>query len=180
MADETASFHINLKSGELTFSGSEDFVTAQIEENRDVIDKMLSQLQEAELAKTHENAGDRSSGSERPEDMPPFPNVFGVSDDKVSVIADVPGSTDKDKTINLTHLYLLGKSLLLNEETADFDEIREACKEHGCYNSSNFSTYVKGAKVITNGTDRSQSAELTHPGKEKARALAEELNRAPH
>lgn len=172
MPEENASFRINLQSGEIAFSGSEDFVTSQIEENRDTIDFLLDRLRqtEPESSRMDTDQSAETGGSSA------YPNVFDLSDEGVIVIAEVPGTSDKQKTINLTYLYLLGKELLLDESRASFEEIREACKRHACYNSNNFASYVKSAKIVPYGSGRSLSAELTHPGREKAESLAEELN----
>lgn len=105
-----------------------------------------------------------------------FPNVFDQSDEGVVVIASVPGTSDKQKIVNLTYLYLLGKEQLLDESRASFEEIRQVCKRHACYNGNNFASYVKAAQIVCHGSGRSLSAELTHPGRNKAKDLASRLN----
>lgn len=105
-----------------------------------------------------------------------FPNVFAASNGVIRVIASVPGTSQKEKTVNLTYLYALATEILTDEKRVSLDEIRQACKRHNCYNSSNFASYVKTAKVIPHGSASSMEIELTHPGRKKARELAEEMN----
>lgn len=176
MSDDNASFRINLKYGEIAFSGSEDFVASQIEEHRDVLDSLLSHLEESSPSYTRAGVQPDSPNAEEDPAGPQFPNVFDASEDDVFIIADIPGSSDKEKTVNLTHLFLFAKELLRDEKRVAFDEIREACKRHNCYNSSNFASYVKAAKIIHHGSGQSLSAELTFPGRKAAKELAEELN----
>lgn len=174
MSDETASFHINLSSGEIAFSGSEEFVISQIEDNRAVIDQMLDSLTKQSVAEAKSDESTSESTAESTDN--PYPNVFSVIDDELRIIADIPSKSDKSGTEKTVILYVYGKEELMNSGKATVDEIKSACIEQGCYNSNNHSRYVKSADVVTSGSGKSQFVKLTHPGRTAAEKLAKELN----
>jgi len=176
MAEDSpqTSFRLNLSSGEISISGSEEFVTSQIRENREIIDQLLDKLSESP-SRNFSGTSD-TSPTEQGDTENPYPNVFTLADEEVRVIATVPGSSDREKTANVTLLYLLGKELLSGETESLISDIKPICRKQGCYNSNNFATYVKSADVVPTGSGQSQKVELTHPGRQQAEKLAQELN----
>lgn len=107
-----------------------------------------------------------------------FGSVFDVTEDKVSVIADIPGNTQAAKAKNLCLLYLFAK-LRLGTEIVQNDEVRDVCKEHAVYDSTNFASQMKSQKklVIATGVKGSPNftLKLTVPGKKAAEELATNL-----
>lgn len=107
-----------------------------------------------------------------------FGNVYDVTDDKVSIIADIPGNTQAAKAKKVCLLYLFAK-MKLGEEVVPNEEIREACKAHAVYDQTNFASQMKSQKklVIASGQKGSPNftLKLTVPGKKAAEELAKEL-----
>lgn len=110
-----------------------------------------------------------------------FGNVFDVTGDKVSIIADPPGNTQAAKAKNLCLLYLFAKMKLGDDIVAN-EEVREVCKAHAVYDPTNFASQMKSQKklVIVSGTKGSPNftLKLTVPGKKAAEDLAKELEAA--
>lgn len=110
-----------------------------------------------------------------------FGNVFDVTDDKISVIADIPGNTQAAQAKNLCLLYLFAR-LKLGEAVVPNDDVREICKAHAVYDQTNFASQMKGQKklVIASGPKGSPNftLKLTVPGKKVAEELATSLEAA--
>lgn len=168
MPEDSASFRINLKSGEVAISGSEEFVTSQIEENLDSIDSLLDKLASSPAS--------GNEGSDENESENPYPYVLAEADGEVKVVAEIPGSSNRERTVKATYLCLLGKEVLFGVSECHFDEIREICKDHAFYDSSNFAANVKEADIVAMGSGQSQRAKFTPGGRKKAEELAIMLN----
>ena len=110
-----------------------------------------------------------------------FGSVYDVTGDEVTIIADMPGNTQAAKAKNLCLLYLFAK-MKLGEEIVPNEEIREVCKSHAVYDSTNFASQMKGQKklVIASGAKGSPNftLKLTVPGKKAAHELAKDLEAA--
>ena len=108
-----------------------------------------------------------------------YPNVFDVTGESISVIADLPGNTTAGKAKNLALLYLLAR-LRLGDEVIANEDVREQCKSHAVYDSTNFASQMRSQKklVTVQGTKGSPNftLKLTIPGRKKAEEIAKELN----
>lgn len=180
MSDNNAKIRISLKDGEFELSGSELFVSQQIDSFRELIVDSLKDKQfdlktpndsapplltEPAETPTDESKNDEISARE-------YPRIFHVEEDKISIIKKAPGSNNAKKSVNTALLYLWAtKSIGVNEVT--YSEVRDLCKEQGCLDSSNFSAQMKSAKeyIIVEGSGKFQRMKLTLPGKEKAEEL---------
>ena len=177
---EMARISINLETGLIEISGSEDFVKEQMGSLKPAIESLLARPS-ASGKESRPAAGSLSAG--RPGGVSPsveFPNVYSAEGDTVSVmVGDIPGEGKKPKTQHLAVLYLYGKDRT-GKTKVPFDEIRTICRDHGCLDESNFAANLKDAKkwivVIKDGA--SMMAHLTPKGVAKAHELAKELNSA--
>lgn len=107
-----------------------------------------------------------------------FENVFDTVDDKLKIIAHVPGKTKAEQSRNVALVVLYGQ-LLLGVEQVPSDTIRQACVDQGCYDSTNFAQYLKGLKsrvVMNTKTGGGYDVKLTAPGRKDAKELIELLN----
>ena len=77
-----------------------------------------------------------------------YPNVYSISEDKLSVICQLDTDTKAEGIRILTKLYLYGKYLMGEEGPVKTNEIKEICKSHGVHNESNFIKYLKKEKKL--------------------------------
>jgi hypothetical protein len=102
-------------------------------------------------------------------------HVFQIDDDVVELIAAaVPGKTDKERTLNV--YVLTGVARLLATGDASFDDktARQACKNLGCFNETNHSSYMKdkGNKIAGS---KDTGWKLTAPGLVHGATLVKEV-----
>lgn len=176
-----ASFSISVKDGRIEVSGSEEFVREQIKEFRDVI-KITATKVEENVSSTHQSEAGPTAESLNVSDQVdsnPYPNVLALEKDGIRILKTIPGKNKPDKTRNIALLLLLGKKLM-GESSVPTKEIRTACERHACLDKGNFAKHIKSGKqdFIINGSGKGsvQRAKLTHPGEQKAKEIAEELN----
>ena len=177
-----AKFHLSISEGVLQISGSELFVTQQIENFKDVIldslannEKPVKFLPANSPQPTQPTA---PSSIEETADGNPYPNVLDFDGDQIHIICKVPGNNNSEKTNNIALIYLWAKQHM-GTKSVSSKEIREQCEEHACFDPSNFASYLKRdkASLIVSGTKGgNKDCKLTHPGKTKAEDLLKELN----
>lgn len=185
MSENNAKIRISLKDGEFELSGSELFVSQQIDSFRElIVDSLKDKQFELKTPESTEPA-QISSPSNTTDAIPEsggltakdHPRIFHVEEDKINIIQKAPGSNNAKKSVNTALLYLWAtKSIGVNEVT--YSEVRDLCKEQGCLDSGNFSAHMKSAKefIIVEGSRKSQRMKLTLPGKEKAEELIAEMS----
>ncbi|SRR6266540_242935 len=102
-------------------------------------------------------------------------HAFQIEGDVVELIAAaVPGKTDKERTLNV--YVLIGIARLLATGDASFDDktARHACKNLGCFNEANHSSYMKDkGNKITGSKDGGWK--LTAPGLAHGAGLIKEV-----
>lgn len=184
MSEKNAKIRISLKDGEFELSGSELFVSQQIDSFRELIvdslkDKQFDlttstgqhQPQIPEIGESTVNEEDNDKITAKS-----YPRIFHVDGENITIIKKAPGNNNARKSINTALLYLwASKSLGINEVT--YSEVRDLCKNQGCLDSANFSSQMKSAKeyIIVAGSGKFQKMKLTLPGKEKAEELISEM-----
>ena len=99
--------------------------------------------------------------------------VFHVVGDKVEVL-EVPGASNKEKTINAYVLAGLGKYLVSGDPRFDDKFARDACSTAGCYDGTNHATYLKSKGNLFTG-DKGAGWTLTSPGLKQAADLVKTL-----
>jgi hypothetical protein len=101
--------------------------------------------------------------------------IFHIDGDRAEVVASaVPGSSNKERTLNA---YLLaGAARLLGTGDPAFDDkfARELCGNFGCYDNTNHSKYMKDRGNRLAGS-ASTGWKLTAPGLTQAAALVKEM-----
>ena len=182
MENAAAKIRVSLREGLLEIEGSEEFVSKQIENLKDVITKLPTVTPPpipAAPAQPQQANGQTASATTAITslDASKYVNIISVDGGMVKILKDIPGKSVPEKTANAALLYLLGKSFLGSEE-ATANEIRETCKAHGFLNEANFATYLKAPKEWINllGSGKNAPVKLTFPGKKAALALADSLN----
>ena len=190
MGNSEAKLHLSLEDGVFEISGSELFVSQQIENFKDIILEALSSNREW----SHNKSTDVAIASPPVAEPLPqeeqvggsvaqkkFDRVFHIEGEDVKIIKKIPGSNNSNKTVHTALAYLWAKRSV-GIASVGYHEIRDVCEEQGCLDSSNFSSTLKNAKeyLIVDGKRSSsdKNCKLTIPGVEQAEALLEGLNGA--
>lgn len=181
-----------LNSDTIEISGSEEFVSKQIELLKDSIITRLerltnsnnSQLRERSVIylqpsidKATPGATEFASKDDTPTPLVNAENVFIITGQDVSIIADVPGASTAQRMINLILIYLYAKHKIGVEEIP-FKELRDVCEKYGEIDKPNFSKILNSSRkyFLTSGESKNQSARLIRPGTKAAESLIFELN----
>ncbi len=184
MENTAAKIRVSLREGLLEIEGSEEFVSKQIENLKDVITKLPSTHQAPippivppPIAQTPNGTANGDAALIPTADAAKYENVISVAGGVVKVLKDIPGNSKAEKTANAALLYLFGKNLL-SQEQATFSEIRQVCKEHAILDGPNFAGAIKDQKewFIVTGGRKSEVAQLTKPGKKQAQSVVDSLN----
>jgi hypothetical protein len=176
----------------IEISGSEEFVSRQIELLKDSIvsrlEKLSAPIKLSEPRSVHYlpsptilNAGqdiiefvqrDNQNTGELD-----YENVFVVSGQEISIIADVRGSNTSQKMINFILLYMYAK-LRIGIDEVSFKELRDMCEKYGEVDKPNFSKILNQNRkyFLTSGESKSQFARLIRPGVKAAESLIIDLN----
>lgn len=183
-----------IKDDIIEITGSEEFVSKQVEFFKDSINARLIN----QISKVPEKAVDKSrilylNPAQQPtgeiieyvakneaEDGKPrldYDNVFVITNNEVTIIADVPGDNTSQRMINLIVLYLFAK-LKLGTEEVSFRELREVCEKYGEIDKTNFSRIIQNNKrlFLITGDGKSLAAKLIRPGIKVAEKLIMDLN----
>jgi len=100
--------------------------------------------------------------------------VFHIRDGVAEIIAEPPGKTQKDKTLNAYVLTGIAKFVSTGEPNFSDQEARDFCMTSGCYGSTNHATYLKDRGNDFSG-NRDTGWSLTSPGLKKGAALIKTL-----
>jgi len=103
-------------------------------------------------------------------------HVFQIDGDLVELIAVVPGRTDKERTLNVYILIGIKRMLATGDSSFDDKTARKACKDLGCYNETNHSSYLKDKGNRIAGS-KETGWKLTAPGLAEGAALIKEVAR---
>jgi hypothetical protein len=105
-------------------------------------------------------------------------DVFQIDGDRVElIVAAVPGRTDKERTLNTYVLTGVARLLATGDSAFDDKTARKHCKDLGCYNETNHSSYIKdrGNRI---GGSKEGGWKLTAPGLAHAATLIKEIARS--
>lgn len=176
MEDQVARISISLKDGAFEITGSEKFVSEQIELFKEIILKKFHQEPE-ELP--HANALKENIITAKvdppSESVTDYSNIFEEHDGKIAILIKVPGKSKQEKTTNTALIYLFAKSIS-GITDVPFQEIRHACGQQACLDSVNFASTMKSIKnILISGHGKSKTAKLSVPGKEDAQKLVQHL-----
>lgn len=173
-----ARVHVSISEGVIEIDGNEEFVAAQISRLEPLLLSALTgglSSGKTREDSDQERASPKGEGESRPSS---FDHVFAESDGKFRILKKVPGDSDAEKTVNIA-LLLAYAALSGGKDSIAADDVREACRSHGCFNSSNFAAYLKAEKqyLLIEGKPRSPSktVRLTVPGKGRAEELFRQM-----
>lgn len=181
MKSNQARIIVSLQEGKFEISGSELFVSQQIENLKEII-KMPAN----EAAKAPRKKDERES-IQKKEDLNPedtkqnigdlHPSIYALDNDKVNIICDIPGSSDSKKAQNVALLYAFAEKHQGKKESL-VEEIRGICKIHGCFDQTNFSSHIKHGNpklYIDKGSGKARVLIITKPGENKVIELIKSI-----
>lgn len=188
MSNSEAKLHLSLEDGVFEISGSELFVSQQIENFKEIILEALQSrkaesgsIDEATIEREPPAAAPIAEGekSEHGFDKKSFPRVLHIEDKEVRIIKKMPGTNNAKKSVNTALAYLWGMRSV-GVEGISYQAIRDLCQQQGCLDSANFAAHMKNAReyIIIDGKKGSsaKTCKLTLPGVERAEELLEDLN----
>jgi hypothetical protein len=101
--------------------------------------------------------------------------VFHDADGTISVISEIPGKNNQEKTLNAYVLDGVRNLLSTGKPTFDDQTARELCRSSGCYDKGNHSNSLSKRGNLFTGT-KEKGWTLTVPGLKRGAALVKELN----
>lgn len=184
MSNQNERAKFSLADGRIEIEGSETFVAAQLGKLEPLLARMFEQRPSPSAP------SDPAATAQPPSSVPPaastpaglyeYRNVFALADGKVQILKSLPGNGKSGKTMSAALLLNFANELNGTKATT-VDEIRTTCTSHACLDAPNFAKIFKSAagkeSFTSSGSGGSQSVSLTHPGRVKAKALADSLNK---
>lgn len=174
---------ISVKEGKFEISGSEEFVSTQIENFKELITETIKNASRKVESIKHPNSQEipekhiESTENNDSSSISQYPDIFVEDDDSLRLVCDIPGSSDSKRTFHAALLYVYGMKLLGRDE-AIVEEIREICKNHGCYDSANFSSHIKYGDpryYLDKGSGKTRTLKLNRPGEKEAEKLIQQI-----
>jgi hypothetical protein len=102
-------------------------------------------------------------------------HVFQIENGIVELVAAaVPGKTNKERTLNVYVLTGVARLLATGDSSFDDKTSRTACKDLGCFNETNHSSYMKDKGNRIAGS-KETGWKLTAPGLAHGAALIKEV-----
>lgn len=180
MTNSEAKFHLSISEGILQISGSELFVTQQIEKFKDVIlDSLNENNKSVKLIPSQQTQTFTNDEADAPNvNNKTFPNVLDFDGDQINIICNIPGSTNAEKTFKIAQIYLWAKKQK-GLDHVPAEEIRKICEDHACYDANNFSSHIQKDKntiTVSGPKGGKKTCKLTFPGTSRAEELLKELN----
>lgn len=188
MDNNQAKITISLNEGKFEISGSELFVTQQIENFKSVIERTLTDFdnQEKQVKSKLPDNGNSPATKDKPADenesskdiSETHPDIYAIDNEKINIICDIPGSTDSKKTLNAALLLAYGEKTQGISETV-VEDVRNICKIHACLDTTNFSTHIKAGNpklYIDKGSGKAtRTITITRPGEKAAKELIKSI-----
>lgn len=172
---------VSLQHGAVSLSaeGRESFVKEVLAMWKDLIGVAAPLAQVAPPPAAHSEARSVSpQGGNAAVALANFENIYDSVDGKLKIIADVPGDSKAVKARNIALVLLYGHYLQGTEQIPS-EFIREACTDHGCFDSGNFASSLKALKdkiVMNTKPGGGYDVKLTAPGRKAAKEFVESLN----
>lgn len=176
--EEKAKIIISVSEGKFEISGSEKFVSTQIENFKELITNSVNQPKKVQPKATAmpelENKSTKQPSSIQT-NTGLDESIYVEDEDQIRIICDIPGKTKAEQTLNVALLYANARKIQ-GQESAVVEEIKTVCSNHACLDKKNFSTHIKKGDpklYIDKGNGGSRSIKLNRPGIKKAEEIIE-------
>lgn len=163
-------------SAHFVAEGPQAFVIEMLERWQQIVPKNIESFAVQGTSKSSEHLTKQTGNSS----IEALENVYDHVDGKTKIIAHINGPNKAEKTRS-TALLLMYANYLKGQEVTTAEDIREACADQGCLDSSNFASHLKGLKekvAMNPKAGGGYDVKLTAPGRKAAQALAESINHA--
>ena len=176
--EEKAKIIISVSEGKFEISGSEKFVSTQIENFKELITKSVNQpkiVQPKATAIPEMEIEPASPPSSIQSNTNLDDSIYVEDEDLIRIICDIPGKTNAEKTLDVALLYANARKIQGQENTI-VEEIKTVCSNHACLDKKNFSTHIKKGDpklYIDKGSGGARSIKLNRPGIKKAEEIIE-------
>lgn len=173
---------INLKDGSVSISGSEEFVSKNMEtvfdfvmENLNLSNKTFSKTPEAvETSTLNENSSNNLAEESERKDKYITAGIYHVDPESgdISILKKIPGNSKAEKMKNIALI-----ALYVKQGKIEGRDLVPLFEKHACYDSSNCTKIFKSelSNMIYKPNGKKWTLELTQPGQEAAIALLEEM-----
>lgn len=101
--------------------------------------------------------------------------MFHFAEDGTFAIHDVPGSSAKQKSLNVYLLTGLGTFIATGKRTFSDEVARSHCQTLGCYDRGNLAKHLKNYKGGEFTGDKKKGYSITNPGLKRGATLVKEL-----
>lgn len=185
-----------LKADEIEISGSEEFVTNQLELNRSIITEFMSlikskylyssegrdslptpQVNSSKLLENNNGYTDFEEVDATSDKLKDYENALFADKNKVQLLSKVPGNTGSQRIVNLVLIYLWVKHVQ-GIDTVNAFELKSFCADSGEKDDSHFAEYIKSKKkyFIISGSTRKWEVKATQPALKSAEGILNEIN----
>jgi len=183
MDNEKAKIIISVSEGKFEISGSENFVSEQIENFKELITNSVTQLH-SQSSKSHKIVTEKIKEKSVPNltkenGVDNYSNIYQSDGESLHLICDLPNDSKQQQTQSITLLYAYGQQLLGNNK-ANIEEIRSICSKYSCLDKSNFAFHIKKGDpkyYISKGDGKNRTIELTRPGEKRAKEIIEAIKK---
>ena len=178
--ESNANICINLKDGSISISGSEEFVSKNMEtvfdfvmENLNLSNKAFPKTSEAvEINTLNESKSDSSAEESEEKDKYIVAGIYHVDAESgaISILKKIPGNSKAEKMKNIALI-----ALHVKQGKIEGRDLVPLFEKHACYDSSNCTKIFKSelTNMIYKPNGKKWTVELTQPGQEAAVALLE-------
>lgn len=166
-----AKIHLEANGAVVAAEGSEDFIAGVIDRWSYLLAEQVSTPPSVEAKRTR-----AEKSAESPEHS--YDSVFARHNDKLKIIAHMPGNSKAEATRNTALVFLFGEFIAGKDEVSA-EQIKAACLDQGCYDNKNFATHLRSLKpkvVMDPKPGGDYTVKLTAPGRKFAKELVEQLN----
>lgn len=193
----TSRVEINLSTGSLVVSGTEEFINESLEKVLDFLKENSFQndhnntvtIQKAPMVTTPSTQPSTIDTTLHPvtpnadSSKTEYPSVYKFdSEENISILKDIPGNTKATKARNLALIVLHAISKKEGKEAKiRGSDLVSLCQKHNCYDKNNFSkTFEEQRDFLKEGKSKSQNwtLKLTFEGEKNAKHLLESLRSA--
>jgi hypothetical protein len=100
---------------------------------------------EIKTVETSDIPGPEAAPEQKPDTSNPYPKVLDIKDTTISLLKNVPGTSNAQKTVNAAIVYLWAKKHI-GIDNVQLSEIRDLCKTLSCFDQNNFLAYISAAR----------------------------------
>ena len=155
----------------IEIEGTDAFVTAQLE-------KFGESIRAGLAGKSHRAAPIRNKEVEAAAApavpaADPLAAIFDMTDKGLTILVDIPGRSDAEKTVNAARLLAYWMMKFRNRNFVFFREVKAVCRAHRCYDSKNMATVLRRRRstFVFGGSGQKQTLSLTEAGTKEAERL---------